>query len=151
MPVATRSLLTFPKPYHAALSAELNVKPCIKETGTLWGVMSAFRATMQIGSLSATKNSERSQTMLMKIDRRPPTSLYRKRPKWRLRDNVPIRAVVKYAALALIGFLLFRVGQAHALVERGYEALGGEGFALFLPVFYWMVARVVRDTIDCMK
>ena len=56
-------------------------------------------------------------------------------------------AVAKYAALTLVGFLLFRAGQARALAERGYEALGGEVFALFLPVLYWMMSRVLRDTL----
>lgn len=86
--------------------------------------------------------------MGMKIDRREPMSLFRMKRKWRLRDHIPLAAVAKYAALTLIGFLLFRAGQAHAFVERGYEALGGEVFALFLPVFYWMVARVVGDILD---
>ena len=44
--------------------------------------------------------------------------------------------------------MLFRAGQAQAFIERGYEALGGEVFALFLPVLYWMVSRVIRDTLD---
>ncbi len=86
--------------------------------------------------------------MQMKVERRKPTSLYRKRADWQLLDNVPIKAIVKYAALTLIGFLLFQAGQAHALAERGYEALGGEAFALFLPVLYWVVGRVVQDTLD---
>ena len=86
--------------------------------------------------------------MQMKVERRKPTSLYRKRVEWQLLDNVPIKAIVKYAALTLIGFLLFRAGQAHALAERGYEALGGEAFALFLPVLYWVVGRVMQDTLD---
>lgn len=85
--------------------------------------------------------------MQMKVERRKPTSLYRKRAEWQLLDNVPIKAIVKYAALTLIGFLLFQAGQAHALAERGYEALGGEAFALFLPVLYWVVGRVVQDTL----
>ena len=50
--------------------------------------------------------------------------------------------------VTLAGFLLFRAGQARALAERGYEALGGEVFALFLPVLYGMVSRIVRDTLN---
>lgn len=84
----------------------------------------------------------------MKIDRRQPVNLFRIKRKWRLRDHIPVVAVAKYAALTLAGFLLFRAGQACALAERGYEALGGEAFALFLPVLYWMVTRVIRDTLD---
>lgn len=86
--------------------------------------------------------------MPMKIDRRKPVNLFRQEKKWRLRDHIRLVAVVKYAALTLAGILLFRAGQARALAERGYEALGGEVFALLLPVFYWMVTRVIRDTLD---
>lgn len=85
--------------------------------------------------------------MQMKIERRQPSNIFCKKRKWRLRDHLPIRTVAKYAALTIAGVLHFRAGQAHALAERGYEALGGEVFALFLPVLYWMVERVVRDTL----
>lgn len=86
--------------------------------------------------------------MPIKIERRKPLRFFHRQEKYRLRDHIPLAAVAKYAALTLIGFLLFRAGQARALAERGYEALGGEVFALFLPVFYWMVARVVGDILD---
>lgn len=86
--------------------------------------------------------------MQLKIERRPPKNLYRKPKKRRLRDCIPVAAVVKYAALTLAGVMLFRAGQAHALAERGYEAIGGEVFALFLPLFYWMVSRTVRDILS---
>ena len=33
----------------------------------------------------------------------------------------------------LAGIILFRAGAAYALTERGYSAVGGEAFALFLP------------------
>jgi len=83
--------------------------------------------------------------MQMKIERRAPTNLFRQERKGRLRDHIRLAAIAKYTALTLAGFLLFRAGQAHALAERGYEALGGEVFALFLPVFYWMMSRIIRD------
>lgn len=85
--------------------------------------------------------------MQMKIERRQPENLFRAKRKWRIRDHIPLAAVAKYAALTLVGVLLFRAGQAHALAERGYEALGGEVFALFLPALYWVVERVLRDTL----
>lgn len=84
----------------------------------------------------------------MKIERHEPVNLFRMKRKWRLRDHIPLAAVAKYAVLTLIGILLFRTGQARALAERGYEALGGEVFALFLPVLYWMVTRVARDILN---
>lgn len=85
--------------------------------------------------------------MPMKIERRAPTNLFRQERKGRLRDHIRLAAIAKYAALTLAGFLLFRAGQARALAERGYEALGGEAFALFLPGFYWMISRIIRDTL----
>lgn len=85
--------------------------------------------------------------MQMKIERREPVNLFRAKRKWRLWDHIPVAVVAKYAALTILGILLFRAGQARALAERGYEALGGEVFALFLPVLYWMVERVVGDTL----
>ena len=86
--------------------------------------------------------------MQMKIERRESVNIFRKKRKWRLRDHIPLAAVAKYAALTLVGVLLFRAGQARALAERGYEALGGEVFALLLPVLYWMVVRVARDILN---
>lgn len=86
--------------------------------------------------------------MQMKIERCEPVNIFRKQRKWRIRDHIPLAAVAKYAALTLVGVLLFRAGQAHALAERGYEALGGEVFALLLPVLYWMVVRVARDILN---
>ena len=53
--------------------------------------------------------------------------------------------VAKYAALTVAGILLFRAGAAYALTERGYKAIGGEVFALFLPVFFYIASVAVRD------
>lgn len=86
--------------------------------------------------------------MPLKIERRVSVNLYRKTKKCRLRERLPMAIIAKYAALTLLGFLLFRAGQARALAERGYEAIGGEGFALFLPVFYWMVTKTVSDILN---
>ena len=86
--------------------------------------------------------------MQIKLERRQPVSFYRRQERRRLWERSPVAAIVKYTALTLVGVLLFRAGQAHALAERGYEALGGEVFALFLPGFYWMVSRVIRDALD---
>lgn len=86
--------------------------------------------------------------MQIKLERRQPVSFYRWQEKRWLWERIPVAAIAKYAALTLAGVLLFRAGQARALAERGYEALGGEVFALFLPGFYWMVSRVIRDALD---
>ena len=84
----------------------------------------------------------------MKIERREPVSLFRMKRKRLLLGHIRLAVAAKYAALTLVGVLLFRAGQARALAERGYEALGGEVFALLLPVLYWMVVRVARDILN---
>ena len=70
--------------------------------------------TVEAGQMTARRKSR-------KIDQRRP---------------VPVWAIVKYAALTIAGIMLFREGAARALAYRGYFAVGGEVFALFLPVFY---------------
>ena len=55
------------------------------------------------------------------------------------------------AALTIAGIMLFREGAARALAYRGYFAVGGEVFALFLPVFYYCLSRTVRDLITDIK
>ena len=61
----------------------------------------------------------------------------RKSRKIAQRRPVPVWAIVRYAALTIAGIMLFREGAARALAYRGYFAVGGEVFALFLPVFYY--------------
>ncbi len=63
-------------------------------------------------------------------------------------ERAEVWVVVKYAVLTLAGILIFRAGQARALIERGYDAVGGEAFALFLPVGYYLISRAVRDGIE---
>lgn len=53
--------------------------------------------------------------------------------------------VAKYAALTVAGVLLFRAGANCAFTQRGYRAIGGEVFALFLPVIYYAISATVRD------
>ncbi len=86
--------------------------------------------------------------MQIKIERREQVNLYRRQKERRICDHIPLAAIVKYIVLAIAGFLLFRTGQACALAERGYKALGGEVFTMFLPGFYWTVSRIVRDILD---
>ena len=61
-----------------------------------------------------------------------------------------ILSVAKYSGLTLAGIILFRAGAAYALTERGYSAVGGEAFALFLLAFYALLSGVgrgyVKDT-----
>ena len=53
-------------------------------------------------------------------------------------------AVTWYAVLTVAGVLLYKLGAAYALRERGYYAIGGEVLAR-LPVLYYVAAVMVRD------
>lgn len=83
----------------------------------------------------------------MKIERREPLNIYRKRRGDQTARRLRAVCVAKYIALTVAGILLFRAGQAAALTERGYAAVGGEVFALFLPAFYFIISHMVRDII----
>ncbi len=87
----------------------------------------------------------------IKIERRQRKPFPTFRPKRGVLSGEQLRAIAKYAALAVAGVILFRIGQARALAERGYEAIGGEGFALFLPVIYYLVFRTIGDTVRDIK
>ena len=56
--------------------------------------------------------------------------------------------VVWYAFLMAAGVLLYKLGAAYAIRERGYFAVGGEALALLLPVVYYCAAATVRDIIE---
>ncbi len=57
------------------------------------------------------------------------------------------RTVAWYAVLTVAGVLLYKLGTAYALRERGYYAVGGEALALLLPVMYYVAAAVIRDIV----
>ena len=56
--------------------------------------------------------------------------------------------VAWYVFLTVAGVLLYKLGAAYALRERGYHAVGGEALALLLPVLYYCAAATVRDIIE---
>lgn len=60
-------------------------------------------------------------------------------------------AVAWYVFLAVAGVLMYKLGAAYALRERGYYAVGGEGLALLLPVFYYCAAATIRDIVRDVK
>ena len=55
---------------------------------------------------------------------------------------------LKYAWLTIAGVILFGIGAAAAYAQRGYKTIGGEGFVLFLPFFYWIISDMVNDMLD---
>lgn len=81
------------------------------------------------------------------IERHRAGQARRKRQGVYLRERVRLAAIAKYAALTLAGIMLFRAGQARAMTERGYAAVGGEVFALFLPAYYFIISKLARDVI----
>jgi len=54
--------------------------------------------------------------------------------------------ITKYAILTICGFAMFRVASAFALAERGYTAIGGETVFILLPLFYYILSALARDT-----
>lgn len=71
------------------------------------------------------------------------------KPKHKRR--VKLLPILKYSALTVLGVILFKIGAAQALVDRGYSAIGGEVFFLFLPVFYYLISKTVRDCLDDLR
>ena len=64
---------------------------------------------------------------------------------WLARLNV--WTVAWYVFLVVAGVLLYKLGAAYALRERGYYAVGGEALALLLPVLYYCAAVMVRNIV----
>lgn len=71
----------------------------------------------------------------------------RPRQRYTGRARVEFKTVAKYAALTLIGFVMFRAAAVYALAERGYRAVGGEALFLLLPVVWYALSTTIRDTI----
>lgn len=69
--------------------------------------------------------------------------------RWAARLNV--WTVAWYVFLTVAGVLLYKLGAAYAMQERGYFAVGGEALALLLPVLYYCAAATVRDIVRDMK
>ena len=67
------------------------------------------------------------------------------------RAKVSRATIALYASLTVAGIMLFRAGAAVAYAERGYNAVGGEVFALFLPAFYYIISQAVGDIVADMK
>ena len=67
------------------------------------------------------------------------------------RPVVDVRPILKYAALTLLGFILFKMAAAQARIDRGYSAIGGEAMFLLLPVLYSLISKTVRDWLDDLR
>ena len=74
------------------------------------------------------------------IGRKERTTMNNRKRKKTWKDTL-----VKYILLTIAGIILFHFGSEVAYAERGYKAIGGEGFALLLPLFYLIISRTVQD------
>jgi len=61
------------------------------------------------------------------------------------RSNRGRNTITKYTLLALAGLVAFVLLSCHFYGVRGYKAVGGEVFALLLPVLYYVLGKTVRD------
>jgi hypothetical protein len=61
------------------------------------------------------------------------------------------RTIAKYIVLAVSGIFLFKSASDYAYIQRGYKAIGGEFFLLFLPLWYWLISRTIGDFFDMFK
>lgn len=69
----------------------------------------------------------------------------RRRP--RERPTLAVAAMVgKYALLTAAGVVFYLWGHKYALAYRGYEAVGGEVLLLGLPLVWFAVEGMIRDT-----
>jgi len=55
---------------------------------------------------------------------------------------------IKFLLYIIAAILLFKLGQAMAFRERGYHAVGGEMFILFLPVLVPLIKQTIKDLKD---
>ena len=81
------------------------------------------------------------------IERHRAGQARRKRQGFPWYERAEVWTVAKYAVLTLAGIMLFRAGQARGLIDRGYAAIGGEVFTLFLPAYYFIISKLARDVI----
>lgn len=66
----------------------------------------------------------------------------------RYRCTRPARRTIKAVVTLLGAILLFRWWSAIAYTTRGYKAIGGEYFALTLPLYWAATKCVMRDFTD---
>lgn len=65
--------------------------------------------------------------------------------KMKSKMNKKRKAYVKYGILTIAGAGLYKVLSAMAFADRGYQAIGGEVFALFLPVIWLLIETAIKD------
>lgn len=56
------------------------------------------------------------------------------------------KQIMKYLLLTAGGLLAFLIAHHAATASRGYEAIGGEGVFILLPILWWLIATMIKDT-----
>lgn len=52
---------------------------------------------------------------------------------------------IKFLLYIIATLIIFKLGQAAAYKSRGYHAVGGEIFILFLPILVPLIKRSIKD------
>lgn len=56
------------------------------------------------------------------------------------------KQIIKYILLTAAGVALFLLANHAATISRGYDAIGGEGAFILLPVLWWLIGRTGKET-----
>jgi len=62
-----------------------------------------------------------------------------------------MKKAIKILSIIIGTYFLFKIGQAAAYAERGYNAFGGECLILTFPIFYYIIRQCVKDSIQMFK
>lgn len=102
------------------------------------GYKHAFKKLMQLIKLKAKGIFLQIQykTLETSYKRELRKSITKKRD-WR-------KTILKYLYITIIGIGLFAISTMQLEKSRGYKAIGGEGFLLFLPLIYFLSASLQR-------
>lgn len=62
-----------------------------------------------------------------------------------------MKAALKYISIAIVGFCLFVLTYRAASPGRINGSIGGEGCFLFLPLFWYVTERTIKDLVSEFK
>ena len=63
-----------------------------------------------------------------------------------MRYKTELKKLLKWVSIGAVTLLLFKAGQAHALAQRGFQAVGGEYFIFAIPAIYWIYEDNLKKT-----
>ncbi len=62
-----------------------------------------------------------------------------------------MKVLIKYITITVCGLILFVIVNRAACPMRSTPSIGGEGFFLISPLFWWITERTVKDLADGFK